>query len=1105
VITPSFRQVAFLELYRACMILRASRHRAVLEELTEWWEDIRDRGVGSRVALVQVPPGWGASAVLDEFREIVDDPAAPVAIAISVDEVPVVNRAIEAGALRDALMTPFVRSRTAELLGLETAAGEVQLGLGIGSLFASGLAVGVPLLLGSLAVTAAGNAWDGSPAGQQGALARAARAVAAVSAAVPVTVIIDGADRLDPELVVTMIDNLASRYDGQVLVVASVVPGSALAADLCSADRYGLLGRIRTANVDAGMSYGSRADLARELSPFLAAEAIERIAHRTQTFVEVFKVASADRLADLSRDSGPAMLATVDAVINACVARQEVSALATVLGWAGGALTIPQADRAVRVLGSTRRQDDQWVILAGGLVRLGDPASPRVGEHVATLSSGIRHQLAAAVLDEAAIVQDPEAMPTARVVARLAVHRVRADLEARGGLAYVQCLLIRDLEQLGDLDAAREVALIALAELPDDDQAGTERIELLKTVLRLAIARPGGGGETVIQQAIDLARTNGAVMGMEARVWAAVNLLSRPGQREAALTLANQVIAELARFPGRDIVANQWRVLLAFQVGRAGYPAVSQRLLAPVISSGSIGQQEAAQAVLRAVGGPLADTRLQVIILESELATTPISADEEFLRLHHTLAGDYHDLGDHRNALRHGTEELRLCNRLRGTDHRQTLEARRWAAFWTSRCGDAVEALRLFRELLHDQIRVLGHDHPDVLTTRNNIAACTGESGDARQALRLFRELLPDQIRVLAHNHRDVLRTRNNVAGWTAQAGDSAEALRLLRELLPDRIQVLGQYHPDVLRTRGNIAALTGKSGDAEEASRLCQQLLPDQIRVLGQDHPETLTARSNIATWTGQAGDAEGALRLFRELLTDRIQVQGQYHPGVLTIRNNIAIWTAEAGDSAEALRLSLELLPDRIRVLGADHPDVLTTRNNIAAWTGESGDAKQALRLSLELLPDRVRVLGAGHPDVLTTRNNIAAWTGKSGNAKQALRLSLELLPDRVQVLGAGHPDVLTTRSNIAGWTGESGDAEGALRLFRELMPDQIGVLGQDHPHILSTRNNIAFWTASYGDRATALELYRELLPDQIRILGQDHHHVQITRNNIADLADE
>ena len=50
------------------MGVRSSRHLAVLEELAEWWEDISEARIGSRVVLVEVPPGWGATMVLQEFR-----------------------------------------------------------------------------------------------------------------------------------------------------------------------------------------------------------------------------------------------------------------------------------------------------------------------------------------------------------------------------------------------------------------------------------------------------------------------------------------------------------------------------------------------------------------------------------------------------------------------------------------------------------------------------------------------------------------------------------------------------------------------------------------------------------------------------------------------------------------------------------------------------------------------------------------------------------------------------------------------------------------------------------------------------------------------------
>lgn len=149
------------------MAIQSSRHRAVLEELTEWWEDLRDRSTGSRVVLVPVPRRWGRSRVLEEFRGVVEDLDGPLTFNIS--GAALAGRAVQAQEMSEALTTAELGSYPARLLGLDTVAGEVQLGIGIGGLFASGLAAAVPLLLTSLAVTAAG--MPGMPA-RRGSRAR---------------------------------------------------------------------------------------------------------------------------------------------------------------------------------------------------------------------------------------------------------------------------------------------------------------------------------------------------------------------------------------------------------------------------------------------------------------------------------------------------------------------------------------------------------------------------------------------------------------------------------------------------------------------------------------------------------------------------------------------------------------------------------------------------------------------------------------------------------------------------------------------------------------------------------------------------------------------
>jgi tetratricopeptide (TPR) repeat protein len=919
----------------------SGRHAELAAVLVEWWEGLWQRGMTSRVVLVAVPPGWGRTTVLDQLAEAACADDAPVTLIARINgrELPD-GAGAQAAVLRDCLAGAGMRHPVAELLGLDRLGGMTQMGLGVGGLFVSGPAAAVGFLVAGVAVAAAGKAWDDSPAGQDGALARAARAVAETSVRVPAVVIVDDADWVDEALAVTLIENLAARHNGHVLVAAAVDPGSSLQTALVSRARRGIIeGLVYVADPEPDMGYESRTALVRELCPHLPHAAVRRIGRATATFADVFAVASAPRLAEITvgQDEDEArQLEAVDAVVSARLRRADPSPEAVIIAWAGGLLHARQAARALGALDLPRAaSDDPDVLRTEGLERVTDPASPRWAGQVTALAIRDRQAMAAVLLDEALrITADPGCRLVERMAAAQAAHQVRADLADRGVLPGVQRELAAALEALGEPAAALDVAAAALDEWPPGGSVG-DRDWLAAAVLRLAALRPAPAQPALVARLIAEATAAGAGLGLEARIWAAVELLRTGGQRAAALDLADQAAAALDEHAAAlGPAADQWRLLLAFHAGRAGQPAIAERLLAPLLNSGDGQREDAARAVLRACAGPGADTRLQNIVLEAELDVLPPDADDDRLRIHHALAANHHALGEYRQALTHGQHEFALSVTIQSPDHPGTLAIRRKVAYWTGQCGDAAGALRLDRELLPDLERVLGPDHPDTLTTRNNIAQSTGERGDAAGALRLFRELLSDRERVLGPDHPGTLTTRNNAAYWTGRCGDAAGALRLSRELLPDR------------------------------------------ERVLGPDHPDTLTTRNNVAYWTGQCGDAAGALRLYREQLSDLERVLGPDHPDTLTIRNNIAGCTGRSGDAAGALRLNRELLPDLERVLGPDHPHTLSTRNNIADWTGECGDAAGALRLFRELLPDRERVLGPDHPHTLSTRNNIAYW---------------------------------------------------------------------------------------------------------------------------------
>ena len=835
------------------------------------------------------------------------------------------------------------------------------------------------MVLGTVVAGAAEKAWDDSPAGQDGALARAARSVAAVSVKVPVVVLVDDIDLLGRDLAQVLADNLVTRPDGQVLLVATTIPAAAdgcrpnLRKDLAS--RHWLTGRVHRSDADPDMSYQSRADLVAELCPALRSAAVRRIARRTTNFAEVFAVTSARRLRDAEDyEDDEAALAVADAVIDAAEASKPVSLLAAILTWAGGVIHAMQADAALAVIPGDHHVPDPDVIRTATLVRLADPISVRLKVAVNALSADDRQQMAHALLVTAqTLTTDPHVGLIDRIVSAQAVRRVGGDLTDPGQLLVVEVALVAGLEELGDLEAAFHVAAEAIAgSTPGRNH--NERRNLSAAVLRLASKLPARREDPLVRDLIVAAAAGGAAIGLESRLWAAVDLLGIPGKREVAMALANEVAAEISAREDLGPLAPAWRRLLAFHAGKAGYTSLAQRLLASEITAGSREREDAAQAILYAIGGSGADTRLQIVCCEAELAGTPDIGEDDRLRLHATLAAGYGSIGSNSQALQHALHELPLRYRLQGPDHRDTLTTRANIAGWTGYCGDPAGAVRLFQELLPDRVRILGPDHPSTLATHANIGVWTGQDGDLAGAQRLFQELLPDLIRVLGPDHPDTLIARMHIADLFGQRGDRTGALRLFQELLPDITQVLGPDAPVTMITRGDLATWTGYCTGPAEARRLLQELLPDEVRVLGADHPDTVATRGNLAYWTGRAGDPAGALAIYRELLPDIVRLTGPDHPGTLGMRDNIANYTGHCGDQAGAVRQYRELVRDKIRVLGPDHPSTLITRGNLAYWIGEEGDLNGARRLNQELLPDMIRVLGPDHPDTLNIRAAIS-----------------------------------------------------------------------------------------------------------------------------------
>src|SRR5262245_16092380 len=151
-----------------------ARQAGVLDELGEWREDVRERGIGSRVVLLAVPAGWGRSTVLAPVRDAVERADGPVAVVAGIDgNLPrgrPVGGAVQAAALQEVLAVIAPPSRAAELLDVDTPAGKAGLGLDVAGWFVPGLAAAVSLTGLSRLRGAAVRVRDDGPAGEAGAV-----------------------------------------------------------------------------------------------------------------------------------------------------------------------------------------------------------------------------------------------------------------------------------------------------------------------------------------------------------------------------------------------------------------------------------------------------------------------------------------------------------------------------------------------------------------------------------------------------------------------------------------------------------------------------------------------------------------------------------------------------------------------------------------------------------------------------------------------------------------------------------------------------------------------------------------------------------------------
>jgi tetratricopeptide (TPR) repeat protein len=321
--------------------------------------------------------------------------------------------------------------------------------------------------------------------------------------------------------------------------------------------------------------------------------------------------------------------------------------------------------------------------------------------------------------------------------------------------------------------------------------------------------------------------------------------------------------------------------------------------------------------------------------------------------------------------------------------------------------GQYSDAARTLRPVIQERERFLGSEHPDTLVARRLLETALYYDGKYAESEAEDRAILAIQEKVLGHDHPDTLKTRNNLAVTLFGEGKYAEAEAEFRALIELKEKVFGPEDLVTLRSRNNLAGTLGVEGKYAEAEAEFRALVTLAEKVLGPENPFTLSARSNLAQALDKEGKYTDAETEDREVIKLDEKVLGPEHPDTLDTRNNLALTLLHQGEHTEAEAEARQVAKLDEKVLGPENPSTLDTRDtlaNVLAAQTRYAEAEAEYRVVLSL---KEKVLGVGHPETLETCFNLANCLRAEGKTREAKTFAQRAADGALKVLGPEHPD--------------------------------------------------------------------------------------------------
>ncbi len=318
-----------------------------------------------------------------------------------------------------------------------------------------------------------------------------------------------------------------------------------------------------------------------------------------------------------------------------------------------------------------------------------------------------------------------------------------------------------------------------------------------------------------------------------------------------------------------------------------------------------------------------------LIVLEKRMQSQ--IEDSSTLLAMHSVAQNYHNLGDYDNSMRYYEEALEICRRTYGEEHVMCSDFIEGVANVCSAVGDYSEALSYYGAAYDLRKKHLPADHPLLINIETYIADLNVKLGRPEVSLEKYIQLYDRFVTAYGEKHLYTLSILLKTSDALFALNNYEDSLKLALKSEKEHTEYFGEEHFQSIMATERVSNCYRQLGDYEKALEKGTQCYELKCRTQGSDHPNTLYYLDGLADLCIQMGMYDTAADMLTTCLNGYNVVFPSHDPIILNALLRVGDLYAALGEYERSLNIYNELLERQKLVCSEEDECVIETMEKI------------------------------------------------------------------------------------------------------------------------------------------------------------------------------